>query len=726
MFILRSTIILIFLISLSGCSKSIKFSYDYYEPKTSVSNANSGLQLGVSQIDITPPPGYPMGGFGLAGKFSRGVWLPLQAKSFYILDENGRSLVIVTCDLWSIPLGLTMSIVDALNQENPKYHIGTEQLLLTATHTHHSHSSFHSSVAYNALSAPSIGFDQELFDWMTQRIVSSIKQAVDNRTKVNIYKSTASIEGLIRNRSYEAFELNDASIKREIQRHVKNPQQYFKNVNLPPYVNQEEEFSAVDPYVTTFQFTPVQGNNQEPIGVLNFLSLHPTIMGTGNEFYSTDVFGIVNRELGKLSKWNNTIVGCINGTEGDISANWEKQNYQNTVNIGIKMAREIHNGFVNKKQLNTKQNNGVKIYSDIIPIRNQQVAINNLAGTIPNCYKTLDKVTAENPYPGVATVGGAEDGRTLLYYHGWTEGVKNNTCSSDGHADKYGVVSKFLGEEIIIKKTLESIAKNLIKKNAPSVIPIGVYQIGDLTIVGAPGELTTSLGHNIRDEVYKTLKLSTYHDVLIAGLSNEYLSYFTTPAEYSAQHYEGASSMYGFLAGEFLAQEINRLPTKGKYEHKSSYKFNAGSSIAFNRKENLSNEDWNLYERTNSYTEDNSKKIHFSAIPIFQFNDDNYQIDQDLKKAKDIYPTVSIFKQSPGSRQFKLLESDDTSLKIIKILSKAKGGIEWSILWRIEENDIQSGKYQFVVKRPGAEDQIKSKPFDLEQIQNGIESNIIK
>ena len=234
MFISRSTIILIFLISLSGCSKSIKFSYDYYEPKTSVSNASSGLQLGVSQIDITPPPGYPMGGFGLAGKFSRGVWLPLEAKSFYFLDEKGRSLVIVTSDLWSIPLGLTMSIVEALNQEDPQYHIGTEQLLLTATHTHHSHASFHSSVAYNALSAPSIGFDQELFDWMTQQIVSSIKNAIDNKTKVNVFKSTTSIEGLIRNRSYEAFELNDVSIKREIQRHVINPQQYMKNVNLPP------------------------------------------------------------------------------------------------------------------------------------------------------------------------------------------------------------------------------------------------------------------------------------------------------------------------------------------------------------------------------------------------------------------------------------------------------------------------------------------------------------
>jgi len=490
-------------------------------------------------------------------------------------------------------------------------------------------------------------------------------------------------------------------------------------------VKQEEEFSAVDPYVTTFQFVPIDGNNPEPIGVLNFLSLHPTIMGTSNEFYTTDVFGVVNRELGKLSKWKNTIVGCINGTEGDISANWEKQDYQNTVALGKKIAQEIHKGFGDTEQLNTAQNRDLKIYSDIVPISNQKVSLSSLTGTIPTCYHTLEKTTAKDPYPGVATVGGAEDGRTLLYYQGWTEGVKKNTCNADGHADKYGVIPKVLGEESFVKKILEPIATKFIRKNAPSFIPIGVYRIGDMTIVGAPGELTTSLGYTIKDAVSQTLNLSSYSEVLIAGLSNEYLSYFTTPAEYSAQHYEGASSMYGFLAGEFLAQEINRLPTKVNFEHKDSYSFNAGPSITYDRKENLGAEVWNIYERTISYTEDTSDDIRFSTIPIFQFKDDTYQIDKNLKKARRFHPEVSIYKQSPGSGQYDLIESDATSLGIIKILSNTKTGIEWSIMWRIEDSDIQPGKYQFEVLRPGAGDQIESKPFDLIQIQNGTESNMI-
>jgi hypothetical protein len=39
---------------------------------------------------------------------------------------------------------------------------------------------------------------------------------------------------------------------------------------------------------------------------------------------------------------------------------------------------------------------------------------------------------------------------------------------------------------------------------------------------------------------------------VIAGLANEYLSYFTTPQEYQRQHYEGGSTMYGKTSADVL------------------------------------------------------------------------------------------------------------------------------------------------------------------------------
>ena len=48
-------------------------------------------------------------------------------------------------------------------------------------------------------------------------------------------------------------------------------------------------------------------------------------------------------------------------------------------------------------------------------------------------------------------------------------------------------------------------------------------------------------------------------DVVIAGLSNTYADYITTPEEYSVQRYEGASTIYGPYTLPAYIQEFNKL-----------------------------------------------------------------------------------------------------------------------------------------------------------------------
>ncbi len=42
-----------------------------------------GFRVGIGESDLTPPPGYPLGGFGPFGKRSIGVMMPLKAKVFF-------------------------------------------------------------------------------------------------------------------------------------------------------------------------------------------------------------------------------------------------------------------------------------------------------------------------------------------------------------------------------------------------------------------------------------------------------------------------------------------------------------------------------------------------------------------------------------------------------------------------------------------------------------------
>jgi len=62
-----------------------------------------------------------------------------------------------------------------------------------------------------------------------------------------------------------------------------------------------------------------------------------------------------------------------------------------------------------------------------------------------------------------------------------------------------------------------------------------------------PGEFTTMAGRRLRNKVAAAAAATggKDFDVILAGLSNIYTSYITTPEEYQAQRYEAASTIFG-------------------------------------------------------------------------------------------------------------------------------------------------------------------------------------
>jgi len=64
----------------------------------------------------------------------------------------------------------------------------------------------------------------------------------------------------------------------------------------------------------------------------------------------------------------------------------------------------------------------------------------------------------------------------------------------------------------------------------PATVPISVFQIGDMFVLNAPGELTTMAGRRLRRTIEDTLKKGGVESpvVTIAGLTNTYTHYITT------------------------------------------------------------------------------------------------------------------------------------------------------------------------------------------------------
>jgi len=86
----------------------------------------------------------------------------------------------------------------------------------------------------------------------------------------------------------------------------------------------------------------------------------------------------------------------------------------------------------------------------------------------------------------------------------------------------------------------------------PTKTSISAVRVGDLLIVGTPGEMIAELGLDIKSK----LKKAGIPYPVIGGLANEWISYFLTEAEYHQGGYESSVSFYGPTLGSNIRDEM--------------------------------------------------------------------------------------------------------------------------------------------------------------------------
>jgi neutral ceramidase len=95
----------------------------------------------------------------------------------------------------------------------------------------------------------------------------------------------------------------------------------------------------------------------------------------------------------------------------------------------------------------------------------------------------------------------------------------------------------------------DAVFSKLLATIVPATTRSVSLRLGDLLIVGVPGEMTAKLGHEI--EVAASQITDARH-VVIGGLANEWISYILTPEEYTAGGYESSVSFYGPTLGPVI------------------------------------------------------------------------------------------------------------------------------------------------------------------------------
>src|SRR5271165_4230211 len=184
-------------------------------PLHPASPAPGRFTAGAATREITPPPGFPMGGHGLAGRVSRGYWTRLHARSFYFDDGRGHRLALVSAELFAIPAGLHAKVLEAVNRQQ---RLRAEELVLAATHTHHGPANFASAEIYNGFAGPLPDFSPVLLDFLAAQITAAIVDSIDDARahatlphELRFYRGSA--PGIQRNRSVAPFFANPEALR---------------------------------------------------------------------------------------------------------------------------------------------------------------------------------------------------------------------------------------------------------------------------------------------------------------------------------------------------------------------------------------------------------------------------------------------------------------------------------------------------------------------------------
>jgi neutral ceramidase len=472
------------------------------------------LTAGAARADITPPVGTPMFAYtarsrvagpdknadpevGLMQLFSdpdRGLY----AKSF--VPSTGvhmrlysRAVVIeregVPHALVQVDLGgIPFSMTQAVLARIQDLGIGEDQLLISATHTHSGTGPIWGvdNMGYGVLGGDLL--DPRVFNLTADGIAASIRDAYEKREPAKVGIGTTTLTDASRNREFDVYQRNEG---------------------IPPAEDAAaQRADSIDPDLTVIR---VDSRDGDPLAVWSNFAIHATSFGDSNYLFSGDNPGvteqIVEREIG-----GDVVNVWTNGNEGDISPNGGAEW------IGGEPAQYTKGGGYSEAYMAGKRvaEGVLEAWENAGTNLKQDLEISSVSGHLP-----FDGTEADGEPVGPIPVLGLGI-------------VAEYTCSPvEGSAGPGQGMKQYLyGHPGVL----------------PGSAPVSVWRIGDLGITSTPSEVSKTMGQRIRNAVQEASggKVSR---VVMAGLTNGYLSYTSTPEEYDACSYMGSFTLFGRRQG---------------------------------------------------------------------------------------------------------------------------------------------------------------------------------
>ncbi|MEH6447978.1 MAG: neutral/alkaline non-lysosomal ceramidase N-terminal domain-containing protein [Oleispira sp.] len=520
-----------FTILMTACSTQQEITVEQVE--AALVAAETHASAGIVNIDITPPPGMPKGGYSTNGRSGIGFRTRLKARIFYLNDGKGQSLALVQTDLAGSSLLLHHTVSEAVAAQTG---LSAKDIVITGTHSHSSVASHFDNDFYNKHFSNEAGLDPEYLSFITERLATAIKQAVQQRRPARVATGRKDIYGYNRNRMLAAYKLNPGK----------------ENINIE---DPETKFQEVNPslYMVRIDLLDDQGR-YKPAGAFSSFSIHGTTLSEPTEVYSADVFAYVQRDLEWAIKekyqtpWDISH-GFTTGTQGDMAPALADvgDNYISHFAVDFKASRTLGQGIA-KQAITLFESLDNELQDELVlatAAREINISEKNKIENIELCQQA---------FVGNTTAGGAYERRTpwlnLVPMLNGASGSKRWWFGKDGCQGSKRILGTSLLQPLF--EPTESF---------PNMVLFQIMRINDMLILPLPFEITSESGRRISARVkseFLAAKQNIKHS-WVASVANGYFGYSATPEEYEYQSYEGASTLYGRYTTPYISAQLGVL-----------------------------------------------------------------------------------------------------------------------------------------------------------------------
>ncbi|HEY45500.1 MAG: hypothetical protein AMJ88_14140 [Anaerolineae bacterium SM23_ 63] len=250
------------------------------------------LFASVVQIDITPPVGTALEGYGARVGVSQGVHDPLFAQTLLLKSEETQ-VALVSLDLLGVGLGFTHRVRDAIEKA---IGVPRDGILLAPSH-------IHSGPAGYIDELPGLPFskDEELQSIMVRQLAGAALWARQKLQPARLGVGKGLVEGIGRNRN-------------------------------------DPEHGPMDDELILLRVDDFDGR---PIAVVMNYGCHPTVLSHRNLLISADFPGAARTTLNKI--FPETVFLFTNGASGDVSTRFTRreQTFEEVERMGNILAGEV-------------------------------------------------------------------------------------------------------------------------------------------------------------------------------------------------------------------------------------------------------------------------------------------------------------------------------------------------------------------------------------------------